>query len=108
MLLRYHWGLGIGHTYSDRGPLAPQSSTILEPAEDVGAEGDSHNCDEGPRLARDVPELEANNLEGEEGWESEDSGGDSDSGVPDSDREDLEGDQDEELQELTESYYANY
>ena len=105
--MRYNWGLGIGHTYSQTEPVNPENLTISEdhmadelysddsigknatnlkihPGLEMGVRDDLTDFDD----SESDPESDIQSIEGEESEDVEDS--------------------DEEFLELTESYYINY
>lgn len=114
MLMRYHWGLGIGHTYSHAEVFDQQKSATQALDEDVADESDTHgclaemdtfqaktkqvNCSENPEL--DICEQDDLNLD------ESDSESDSKSSI--GGQEEEWEDCDDKLLELMESYYTYY
>ena len=101
ILMRYHWGLGIGHTYSheDSENINGQYSEVDEDEVDETGGNDSvpgQNVPGGSGCSDD-PELDDHDSDSHSS-----TSGDADRDVAESDESD------EELLELTESYYAHY
>ena len=111
MLMRYHWSLGIGHTYSHTEAHTQKNLTILEPNEDVADEADNNDSVEG----KHCPNIETDCFDDPELGVGEEDDLNLDEGDSESDSQSLEGghdedveDCDEEILELSESYYTNY
>ena len=115
MLVRYHWGLGIGHAYSHEDSKSQRTSTGPD------CEAELHDEDGGPQIValdRDMRSLDSENGNDDDDPElgmsvrdddafSEQSNSGSES-FEDPDGEDEEGDSDEEFLELVDSYYTDY
>jgi hypothetical protein len=125
MLMRYHWGLGIGHVYSHEDDRFQQSSTIIDCEADCEGAGiqDMVNEDSAdsqcqtrsltPEKNACDSEFEDNDPELASGMGAPNDDDFSDGGSSDSDSESLEQDGkevegDEEYLELVDSYYTDY
>jgi hypothetical protein len=122
MLMRYHGGLGIGHTQFQRDSKCSQGSAVLDGGgDDDNASGDEDAADGQCRspisLGKDI-----STLEGEDGYQSDDpelgivgiwgdDGFDQSSSDENAELEkdwNEEAESDEEYLELMDSYYTDY
>jgi hypothetical protein len=106
--MRYHWGLGIGHTYShkDSEDINGQYFEADEDEDEVDGTGGNDSVPGGSGCSDD-PERDGHILHVESDSLSESDSHPSTSGDA-TDRDVGLADSDEELLEITESYYAHY
>src|SRR5882757_5789806 len=113
MLMRYHWGLGIGHVYAHEAKLPQDSATPNGKADDTNVLDDEESADaqhQAVTLGEDIqdPDFEHGNGDSPElGMGIQDEDEDEFIGQSDSDLESESWD-DEECLELMETYYTNY
>lgn len=115
MLMRYHWGLGIGHVYAQESKLQQNSQAATPDGEADGTNmlDDEESADarhQAVTLGEDIqdPDFELGDSDSPEpGMGIRDEDEDEFSGQSGSDLESESGD-DEECLELMETYYTNY
>lgn len=108
MLMRYHWGLGIGHVYAQEAKLQ-QNSTTPDMSDDEESADARHQAVQ-VTLGEDIqdPDFELGDSDNPEpGMGIQDEDEDEFSGQSGSDLESESGD-DEECLELMETYHTNY